>query len=206
MPRRFFRKIMPDEAKMRQNWALRLFGSTLLSRRLWVLNRHSVAWGSASGMFWAWIALPIQTVGAVATAVAGRGNVPLGMAFTWISNPLTWLPCFWIDYRLGVWLTRGEPLHWTVFKGKVGDIMSSGLIGGLQKTGGFLVSFYPMYVGGAVIGAVTGTITYFAIRVLWRWNLVRRWHRRHDDRRRVNPALRLTSGFAHLYRRARHAS
>ena len=205
MARKLFRKFMPDEAKMRQNRALRLFGSTLLARRLWQLNRHSAAWGAASGLFWAWIALPVQTFGAVATAFLGRGNVPLSMALTWVSNPFTWLPCFWLGYVVGAWLLGVEAMHWADFKKVLAEIMDSGLVEGTRRTGSFLVRFYPMYVGGAIIGLVNGALGYVAVRLLWRWHLVRRWNRRHDTRRKANPALRLTSGFAHLHRLRRRA-
>ena len=201
MPRRFFRKMMPDEAKMRKNRMMRVFGSTLLNRRLWHLNRHSAAWGAASGLFWAWIALPIQTLGAVAMAILGRGNVALAMAFTWLSNPFTWALCFWFDYEVGLRITRAQRVG--NFKATLGDIMDSGLIGGMKKAGGFLVEFYPMYVGGVVVGGVFAVLGYVGVRLLWRWHVVRRWHRRHDDRRKTDPALRLTSGLAHLHRAAR---
>ena len=200
MARRFFRKLVPDEAKMRQNKVLRVFGSTLFNRRLWHLNRHSAALGAASGLFWAWIALPIQTPGAVATAIVGRGNVPLAMAFTWVSNPFTWLFCFWFDYEVGLKLTGAERVG--DFKHHLNEIMNSGLVGGMGKAFGFLWDFYPMYVGGVAVGGVFAVGGYVAVRLLWRWHLVRRWRRRHDVRREANPALRLTSGFAHLHRKA----
>src|SRR5688572_3632838 len=100
MARHLFRKIVPSEQTMRQTRSLRVFGNTLLNRRLWHLNRHSTAWGVASGLFWAWIPLPIQTIAAVGMAIAGRGNIALAMAFTWVSNPLTLIPCFLLSYTV----------------------------------------------------------------------------------------------------------
>ncbi len=207
MARRLFRKIVPSEQKMRESRVLRVFGKTLLNRRLWHLNRHSTAWGIGSGLFWAWIALPIQTLGAVAMAIAGRGNVALAMAFTWVSNPLTWVPCFLLSYYVGLKLTGAEPIQG--LRQQVRSAMDAGPIEGLSLSAQMLWTdlpkLYPMFIGGFVIGAVTGMIGFATVKLTWRWNIVRRWHNRHQTRRRFNPALRLTSGFAHLARLRRPA-
>lgn len=204
MPRRFFRKLIPSEEKMRQNRALRVFGSTLLNRRLWHLNRHSSAWGVACGLFWAWIAVPLQTVGAVATAIIGRGNVPLAMAFTWISNPITWIPCFWLGYKLGIWITGAPGI--SGFDARIREIMSAGMIDGLKLTTRLITEdtarIWPMFLGGALLGLVSAAIGYVTVKFAWRWNIVRRWQHRHQTRTRMNPAHRITSGFAHLARKA----
>lgn len=206
MARRVFRKLMPDEQQLRGNRMLRLFGSTLFHKRLWQLNRHSVAWGVACGVFWAWIALPIQTIAAALCALIRGGNVPLAMAFTWVSNPLTWVPCFLLAYEVGVVLTGAE--HVGGFRQQIETIMGAGLIDGTWMTAKFLTSnllqLYPMYVGGVVIGAMTGGLSYAAVHFGWKWHVARRWKHRHEQRRKLNPAHKLTSGFAHLARLARH--
>ena len=194
MPRRYFRKLMPPEDALRGNRVLALFGATVLNRRLWQLNRHSSAMGAAAGVFWAWIALPGQTIGAIATAIVGRGNVPLATAFTWVSNPLTWLPCFWLAYEVGLPITPAERIDvWAV----VEPVMHGDLIGGTKRVIADLPRLYPMYVGGALLGAVTGAVTYLSVSLLWKWHVARRWRRRHDQRRTTTP---LNGGFAHLAR------
>ena len=186
----------------------RVLGTTLLNRRLWHLNRHSVAWGVASGVFWAWIMLPVQTIGAVATSIFTRGNVPLAMASTWISNPLTMVPCFFLTYYVGLKVTGTEPIHG--LEAQLRAAMDAGLLEGTRMTAKLLFEqlphLYPVYIGGVVVGAVTALISYVVVKVIWRWSLIRRWNRRHDERRRINPALKITSCLAHLYRKARHAA
>ena len=194
MPRRHFRKLMPAEGAVRDNRLLRVLGSTVLHKRFWQLNRHSTAWGVACGVFWAWIALPLQTVGAVLAAAAGRGNVPLAMAFTWLSNPVTWLPCFWLAYEVGLPLTPAEPIH---VRGLVGDVMDGGPVGGTKLLLAELPRLYPMYVGGVVLGGITGAASYLAVSYFWRWHVARRWRRRHAAR---GLPERFTTGFAHLAR------
>ena len=202
MPRHLFRKIVPSEHKMRQNWVVRLFGATLLSRRFWHLNRHSTAWGVASGLLFAFIPLPIQTIAAVSSAIIGRGNVALAVAFTWVSNPLTWLPCFMLSYRIGRLIT-GAPAIPNLSE-QVKQVMDAGLVDGtglaMQMLWEDLGHFYPLIVGGVVLGMIAAIPAYVLVKLAWRWHVVRRWHTRHHQRRRFNPAQRLTSGFAHLHR------
>ena len=202
MPRRYFRKFMPKQRDVRDSRLLRVFGTAIFHPRLWQLNRHSTALGIASGVFWAWIALPLQTVGAVATAWVGRGNVPLAMAATWLSNPITWVPCFLLAYEVGLLVTGADRVHG--LKEQVEEVMGAGLIGGVGATFRFLgtnfVRLYPMYVGGALIGLLSGAGAYLAVVIGWRWNVARRWHRRHLERKRNNPTLRFTTGLCHLAR------
>ena len=205
MARHFFRKLVPSEQKMRKSKVLRLFGRTLLHRRVLHLNRHSTAWGVASGLFWAWIPLPVQTIGAVTTALLGRGNAPLAVAFTWVSNPLTWLPCYAFCYWLGVRLTGAEPIP--NIRAELSAALDAGVWQGLARAVELmwanLSRLYPMYVGGAVVGLVTGGAGFGAVKLAWRWNVVRRWHRRHRQRRRFDPAAGLTGGLARGPRAAR---
>lgn len=46
----------------------------------------------------------LQTLLGVALASLVRGNHLLAAAGTWISNPLTYVPLYWFNYRLGAWL------------------------------------------------------------------------------------------------------
>jgi uncharacterized protein (DUF2062 family) len=140
-------------------------------------------------------------------AIAGRGNIALAMAFTWVSNPLTWIPCFLLSYYLGLFLTGTEQIHG--LKQQVQQAMDAGPIDAIPLTARMLwedlPQLYPLFVGGFAIGAVSGILGFAVVKLTWRWNIVRRWHSRHQHRRRLNPAQRLTSGFAHLARLRRSA-
>lgn len=208
MARHLFRKIVPSEQTMHSHRLLRIFGKTLLNRRLWHLNRHSTAWGVGAGLFWAWIGLPIQTIGAAAMAIAGRGNLALAVAFTWVSNPFTWIPCFLLSYYVGLFLTGAEPIH--DLRAQIQQAVDAGPIEGIVLSARMLWAdlpqLYPLLVGGFAIGTVSGIVGFVVVKLVWRWNIVRRWHSRHQVRTRLNPAQRLTSGFAHLARTRRRAA
>ena len=203
MPRRWFRKFLPQQSALERNRILRLFGLTLLNKRFWQLNRHSVAFGVACGVFWAWICAPVQTIGAVLSAMLGRGNVPLAMTATWLSNPITWGPCFWLSYEVGLLVTPAKRIN------GISDMVSSAMDGGifsgmwtvLKFIGSNLDQLYPLYVGGIVLGGFTALFAYAGISLMWRWSVGLRWRRRHEEIRKANPHARVNSGFAHLHRR-----
>jgi uncharacterized protein len=46
----------------------------------------------------------LQTLLGMALASLLRGNHLLAAAGTWISNPITYVPLYWFNYRLGCWL------------------------------------------------------------------------------------------------------
>ncbi len=46
----------------------------------------------------------LQTLLGVALASVVRGNHLLAAAGTWVSNPFTYVPLYWFNYRLGCWL------------------------------------------------------------------------------------------------------
>jgi uncharacterized protein len=46
----------------------------------------------------------LQTLLGMGLATLVRGNHLLAAAGTWISNPFTYVPLYWLNYRLGCWL------------------------------------------------------------------------------------------------------
>lgn len=185
MSRRFFRRWLPTSAKLEQDRLLnRLTGGLLRNRVLWHLNRKSVARGVASGMWWAWIPLPLQSPFAALVAWRIKGNVPLAAAMTWVSNPITMFPAMYLCYQLGLIVT-GQP-GIDHFLDKMRDILGSaenaGWIAGLKKLLKFgwdnIGVLWPFWVGCVVFATFNALASYFGILWLWRWNIVRKWRGR----------------------------
>src|SRR5512140_702147 len=108
MPRKFFRKYLPSHESVRDNRHIARFGGFLRHPNLWHLNRHSVAGGVAVGMFSGLIPGPLQMLTAAILAVALNVNLPVALATTLYTNPLTIGPLYVLAYLIGRLIIGGD--------------------------------------------------------------------------------------------------
>jgi uncharacterized protein (DUF2062 family) len=99
---------LPTREQVLGNKALRIFGEHLRDANLWHFNRRSVARATAIGLFCAYLPMPMEMIPAAFGAILLRANLPLSLAWVWISNPVTWIPLYGPAYLLGTWLLN-EP-------------------------------------------------------------------------------------------------
>lgn len=98
----FFKRFLPDPKKLREDYPI-------IDKMSYYFNTHNslkfeanpVAVGVAAGLFSAFIPLPIQTVLSILIALCLRGNIIIAVAFTWVSNPITFVPIVYLIYRVG---------------------------------------------------------------------------------------------------------
>ena len=180
MPRKYFRKVMPNVDKVREVKALSMFGDTLFHPALWHLNRRSAAGGVAVGLFCGLIPGPLQMLGAAIVCVFLRVNLPLALVTTLYTNPITIVPLYLLAYEIGG-LTLGSggfstppalpEWQWT-------DMMAS-----MQAMSQWMMSLgAPLVLGLLVLASSLAAIGYATVRGLWSIYLRRAWHAR---RRRV---------------------
>jgi len=68
---------------------------------------HAIARGVAAGVFaGSFPLLGFQTILGIAIAASIRGSKIMAAASTWISNPLTYVPIFALNFQVGCWLLR----------------------------------------------------------------------------------------------------
>lgn len=102
MVRRAFRILRHPKLRHRPWW--QKISKPLFHRSLWVPCRDTVASGLAIGLFFSMMPMIPQSIVAAILAMRVRVNIPFAMAACFISNPLTNVP-FWIaQIRLGQWL------------------------------------------------------------------------------------------------------
>lgn len=105
----------------------------LLERaHLWRWSRRSVAIGAAIGVFFGFL-IPIGQIPASAILAAWlRANLPIAVASTCITNPITIAPAYYGMYLLGSWLigsNHDELVSKGDLLGRVGEVGEALLIG-----------------------------------------------------------------------------
>lgn len=178
MSRKFFRKFVPSRERVHSDRLLRVFGKVLHNPNLWHLNRHSVAKGVAWGLWWAFIPVPGQTVGAAAVALKVRANVPLAIALTWVSNPLTMIPCAYAAYRAGLLVTGQKGMPNSEFDKLLHTFSDLDISAAWSFVTTNISRLWPFFVGSIVVATVAAVVGYLLVQWMWRWNLVRRWKKR----------------------------
>ena len=185
---RFF-KYFPSPERIKSSRLLKPFGRHLQHHFLWQFNRQSVAGGAAVGLFFG-ILLPFaQTLLAAVGAIVLRVNLPVAALGTFISNPLTLAPMYYLAYRIGNFLLLEAPLDEESSGGsgtpKVAEKVDAVLAQQGEATGWFpnlvewATSVGPaLSVGLLVLAAAAAAIGYLTISGLWRYHALRRWRTR----------------------------
>jgi uncharacterized protein len=172
MPRQLLKRIASHPHKLTNRWFLRVFGSHLTDPRLWSLQRRSVTAAFGAGLAICFVPLPVHLPLAALVAIVWRLNIPCVVATTWIVNPFTMVPIYYLAYRVGAAITGIEPhefgfrLSW--------DWLQHGL-GPMWK---------PFLVGCLVSSIICGICGWIGLELLWRWSVLRRYR----DRRTASTA------------------
>ena len=170
MPRKWLKKIMPDTAALKQNKSLGLLSRWIHDPNLWHLTRHSASMAFLVGIFAAFIPVPAQMLIAAIGAILVRGNLPIAVALTWATNPFTTPPLVVLAFKVGGWaLDRSTtPVNIEFSWAWLQSITFADLES----------SYGTLLVGSVICGVVFGLIGMICIRLLWRWQVGRRWEKR----------------------------
>ncbi len=169
MPKKLIAKYLPQAQTVVQHRSIQWLGSWLHDSSLWHLNRRSVASAMFAGIFASFFPLPGQMFLAACLAIYVHGNLPLSVALTWITNPFTTLPIFYVCYRFGLMILMifGQDysptdMEWTLqaLGGNIGAIM------------------LPLLIGCLLAGFIFGMLGYFSVHLLWRMHIMHHWQKR----------------------------
>lgn len=131
-------------------------------------SSKAIARGLAIGVFAG--CFPIfgfQTIIGVLLATLIRGNRIAAVAGTWISNPFTYLPLFWFNFKVGKLILLDDSLS---LEGL--DLLSSTAL----IDSGFEI-FTILFVGCSVVGIVAAVVAYVVSE-----RLLRSWRKRKRGR------------------------
>jgi uncharacterized protein (DUF2062 family) len=181
VPRKFFRKYLPDAASVRSNRLVAMFGGFLSHPNLWHLNRRSVSRAVGIGLFSGLVPGPLQMLCALALAIPLRGNLPVALLMTFYTNPFTIVPLYLLAYAYGK-LLLGHAGDNVAIQPYVVDW--SNLIESMHGVAAWATQLgKPLAVGLVALAltlAVAGTLI---TRVAWRAFVIYSWNKRKRDRR-----------------------
>ncbi len=164
MPRKFFKRHLPDSQSLKQHQSLGWLGKSLEDPNIWHLNRQSVSRAAFIGVFFAFLPIPLQTLLAACFALKFSANLPVAAVLVWLTNPLTFAPIFYLSYTVGCKLMRIQvqamSFELDTLKAQVSMI------------------WQPLFLGSVVCGVIFGALAAFILWQLWRWQVISRWEER----------------------------
>lgn len=181
MPRKFFRRYLPNATEVRSNRLVGMFGSVLHHPNLWHLNRDSVAGAVAIGLFSGLVPGPLQMLTALILAIPLRRNLPVALLVTFYSNPFTIVPLYLLAYGYGSLLLGGrhgkekvEPfdMDWGNFLDSMSRMLDWSLA--LGK---------PLLIGLVALALTLAALGYVAVQLGWRAHVRHAWRARAKRRR-----------------------
>ena len=170
MPRRFFRKFAVKRHEFTDKWFLSPFRHLMHDHRLWSIRRKNVVPAVALGAFFAFMPFPGHPVWASFASLALRVNIPIAALTTFISNPLTMGPMYFLAYRFGAWLLGLEQQ----------DVEVEMSFDWITHT--FVHIWQPMLLGCALLGVTAAFIAYVTLDLLWRSSLGNYKSRKREQR------------------------
>ncbi|MDO1509218.1 MULTISPECIES: DUF2062 domain-containing protein [Neisseria] len=144
----------------------------------WTLNRRQAAVSVAVGMFCGLMPGPTQMVSALIVAYFLRTNLPVAVFSTLYTNPLTYMPLYYLAYKIGAFFMGVHAADALVFPSWSNGQFFSELWGWLIGAG------KPLLIGIPVLGGVLAVIGYFAVLGIWRLRTARLWQKRRENRER----------------------
>ena len=180
MPRKLFRRFLPDGDTIRANRYLAWLGRWLHHPNLWHLNRDSVAGAVAIGLFAGLVPGPLQMLAAALLAVSLKKNLPVALATTFYTNPFTIAPLYLLAYGYGRFLLGADhpPAAMQPFEWDWAHWIDS-----LQALAEWTVALgKPLAVGLAALALTLAAVGYFAVQVVWRAYVIHAWRSRRKHR------------------------
>lgn len=157
--------------KLRRNWFTRRFRYIYLTLLRLRGRPRFVAKGLAVGVFAGCFPFfGVQTFLGLFLATVCRGSKVAALAATWISNPLTYLPLYLFNYKIGKLLLGNKDTQLLPL-----DVESFSAFKELGST--FAIT---LFTGSFVVGMILSVITYF-----YGLAILERVHNRSVSRRRI---------------------
>ena len=175
---------LPKPQTIKDNRWLRWMGPALHHPRVWHFSRKGIAMGLALGIFFGLLIPVAQMPLAAGAAIVMRANLPMAVASTLVTNPVTFGPVYYGAYHLGKAILGQSPVS-DEQASVVLDKNHKPIARDLDMRERFLRSVRylttvgkPLVVGLAILATASGVLVYFLISAIWtlrvRWTRARR--------------------------------
>lgn len=169
MPRKFFTQVSRRfRMKKDHPWYLRPFEYVLAHPVYFSATRRGVGGGLWLGLVIGLLPIPGQTVIAVLGALLFRVNLPVAAITVWISNPVTFVPIFYLAYKIGAALL-GLPIE-----------VAPAELSWAWLSQEIAVNWKPLYFGSLVMAISVSSTVYLLFSFVWHVSTVYRYRRRHQ--------------------------
>ena len=192
MPKKFLQRYLPHPGKIHEIKSLEFLGDKLHRPNLWHLNRRSVSLAFACGL-WAMYTppLPWQMVIAAVLAIYFNANLPIAVSLVWITNPVTWVPLYYLAYKVGAIAMGQGSFDFTQFSElfSIDKIMALGT---------------PLLLGCFILMNVGAVLGYFGVQLVWRRSVLHRLVLRRYRNKPLSTALMVQETYASYLRLLEH--
>lgn len=180
MPKTRLKKLLPTPEQILKSRSIKILAPHLGDPRLWHFNRHSLNKAVYIGVLSAFFPLPGQMLLALIFALIFRANVPMALGLTWITNPLTTLPIFYVGYYIGAKIIDVPMISLRHIGKMIADfslwVLSDGPNPFVVHSG--TVSVTAFCLGITILAVITSVICGLAFKGIWRYKTVTSWRER----------------------------
>lgn len=174
----FLKKWLPTKHQLQQESSLSGVKHYFFDPMLWHFSRRSVARGVAIGLFLAFVPLPMQMLLAVLVAILWRANLPIAVALTWITNPITFVPLNYFIFLVGCWVTNDKSNYSVMqgfqFKGSSWQEIVTHFWQWLSSIG------KPFFVGLPIVAVSAALLGFVLTHLIWRIVIYLRMYKRKN--------------------------
>lgn len=170
MPRQLFKRFAFKRHVVARQWFMTPFRHLLNDPRLWGVKRRWVVPAFAVGLFIAFLPFPGHTLMGALAALALRINIPIAAVSTWVSNPATMAPMYYLAYEFGAMLLGHE-------EQRFGFELSWNWVAHT-----FVTIWQPMLLGCLLLGLAAAIVGYVVLDSLWRLSIANYKNRKRKKR------------------------
>ncbi|MDX1900905.1 MAG: DUF2062 domain-containing protein [Gammaproteobacteria bacterium] len=159
------KKWISASKSMKNSHELKGLKSTLKASCYWSYNQQTVARGVAAGLAGA-VVPGFQLFYAAILVILLRGNLPIALLFTLITNPLTFVPITYFIYFVGT-LIIGNSKSNFVIQNLRWDFSSFHAF--LSNVSAWILQFgKAFFIGLPIVSLCLGIIGYFGTLLIWK--------------------------------------